>query len=104
LQQYSNIAGVEFEIDNAKVSFILGNMFILLSSYFAMSTVRKTISLPPALAKQLDQQAKQRKTSVSALVVELMSQQAQTLPYAGLIDDDEDLSLQVEDLLARRLQ
>ena len=71
--------------------------FILLT----MSAVRKTISLPPAIAKQLDREARRRKTSVSALVTELVSRQPQALPYAGLIDDDKDLSLRVEEILSR---
>ena len=66
-----------------------------------MPAVRKTISLPPAVAKQLDQEARRRKTSVSALVSELVSRQPQVLPYVGLIDDDKDLSLHVEGILSR---
>ena len=66
-----------------------------------MSAVRKTISLPRAVAERLEQEAKRRKTSVSALVAELVEQQPQRLPYAGLIEDDEDLSDKVEEILAR---
>jgi len=66
-----------------------------------MSSVRKTISLPPAVAKRLDQEARRRRTSVSALVTELVQKQPDQLPYAGLIDDDEDLSKRVEEILAR---
>ena len=66
-----------------------------------MSSVRKTISLPPSVAEQLDKEAKRRKTSVSALVSELVQKQPEPLPYAGLIEDDEDLSVRVEEILAR---
>lgn len=67
----------------------------------AMSSVRKTVSLPSAIAKRLDKEAKRRRTSVSALVAELVQQQPERLPYAGLIEDDEDLSQRVEEILAR---
>jgi hypothetical protein len=66
-----------------------------------MSSVRKTISLPSAIAKRLDKEAKRRRTSVSALVTELVQQQPERLPYAGLIEDDADLSQRVEEILAR---
>jgi hypothetical protein len=66
-----------------------------------MSSVRKTISLPPAVARHLDREAKRRGTSVSALVTELVSRQPAALPYAGLIDEDEDLSQRVEQILVR---
>jgi len=66
-----------------------------------MSSVRKTISLPAAVAERLDRAARRRKTSVSALVAELVQQQPARLPYAGLIEDDDDLSQKVEEILAR---
>jgi hypothetical protein len=66
-----------------------------------MSSVRKTVSLPSAIAERLDREAKRRRTSVSALVTELVQQQPERLPYAGLIEDDEDLSQRVEEILAR---
>ena len=66
-----------------------------------MSSVRKTISLPVAIAERLDKEAKRRKTSVSALVTELVQQRPDRLPYAGLIEDDPDLSEKVEEILAR---
>jgi Ribbon-helix-helix protein, copG family len=72
-------------------------MFILCS----MSSVRKTVSLPVAIARRLDQEAKRRHTSVSALVTELVQQQPERLPYAGLVDDDEDLSQKIEEILSR---
>jgi hypothetical protein len=67
----------------------------------SMSSVRKTVSLPAAIAKRLDKEAKRRHTSVSAIVTELVQQQPEQLPYAGLIEDDEDLSQKVEEILAR---
>ena len=66
-----------------------------------MSSIRKTISLPPAAAKRLDREAKRRRTSVSAVVTDLLAGLPEGLPYAGLVDDDEDLSLQVEEILSR---
>lgn len=72
-------------------------MFIL----HGMTTVRKTISLPAQIAKRLDKEAKRRGTSVSAVVTDLVQQQPERLPYAGLIDDDERLSQSVEQILAR---
>jgi hypothetical protein len=67
-----------------------------------MGTIRKTISLPEQIAKRLDKEAKRRKTSVSAIVTELVQQQQPArLPYAGLIDDDEQMSQDVEHILAR---
>lgn len=67
----------------------------------AMTTIRKTISLPEQIAKRLDREAKRRKTSVSAIVTELVQKQPTKLPYAGLIDDDEQTSQNVEKILAR---
>ncbi len=67
-----------------------------------MATVRRTISLPPAVADCLDREARRRGTSFSAVVAELAAGGAGTLPYAGLVDDDEDLSQKVEEVLARR--
>ena len=67
-----------------------------------MSTIRKIISLPEQIARRLDEEAKRRGTSVSAIVTELVQQQRPTsLPYAGLIDEDEQLSVDVEQILAR---
>jgi hypothetical protein len=66
-----------------------------------MSSIRKTISLPPAAAKRLDDEAKRRRTSVSAVVTDLLAGLPEGLPYVGLVDDDEDLSLQVEAILNR---
>lgn len=64
-----------------------------------MSSVRKTISLPPALAERLDKEADRRQISVSAVIGELIDALPEQLPYAGLIDDDEDLSERVEEIL-----
>ncbi len=66
-----------------------------------MTSVRKTISLPPAVAQQLDREARRQGRSVSALVADLVSRKPAPLPYAGLIEDDRDLSLQVEEILGR---
>jgi len=65
------------------------------------SSVQKTITLPSAIAERLEAEARRRKMSISAVVTELVSRQSEQLPYAGLIDDEEDLSLRVEKILAR---
>ena len=67
-----------------------------------MSSVRKTISLPPSVARRLDQEARRRRTSVSALVTDLVQRrQPERLPYVALIEDDEDLSQRVDVILER---
>ena len=66
-----------------------------------MGTIRKTNLLPEKIAKRLDKEAKRRKTSVSAIVTELVQQQPVKFPYAGLIDDDEQMSQNIEHILAR---
>jgi len=66
-----------------------------------MARVRRTISLPPHVAAQLEREAERRGISFSAVVAELADGVRDELPYAGLVDDDEDLSLRVEEVLAR---
>ncbi|MBM3696130.1 MAG: hypothetical protein FJW79_09395 [Actinobacteria bacterium] len=66
-----------------------------------MATVRRTISLPPAVAARLDREASRRGVSFSAVIVALAGRGIGELPYAGLIEDDPDLSHQVEEVLAR---
>jgi len=66
-----------------------------------MATVRRTISLPPAIDKRLEREAKRRKSSVSAVIADIVGQQPAALPYVGMIEDDPDLSLRVEEVLAR---
>jgi hypothetical protein len=71
-----------------------------------MATKRRTISLPPYLADQLEREAAARGITFSALVVELIEKSLgpQKLSYVGMIDDDPDLSLRVEEILARHLR
>lgn len=69
-----------------------------------MPVVRRTISLPPALAARLDKEAARRNISVSAVIAELLERRPEPLPYAGLIDDAPELSLRVEQVLARTLR
>ncbi|MCK5923861.1 MAG: ribbon-helix-helix protein, CopG family, partial [Methylococcales bacterium] len=65
-------------------------------------TIRKNISLPVQIARRLDEEAKRRGMSISAIVTELVQQQRPaSLPYAGLIDEDAQLSVDVEQILAR---
>ena len=66
-----------------------------------MSTVRKTISLPASVAERLEREATRRKTSVSAVVSDLVQREPERLPYAGLIVDDADLSQKIETVLSR---
>jgi len=67
-----------------------------------MTSVRRTISLPPHVAAWIERAAKQRGVSFSAMVAELASRVPEELPYAGLVEDDEDLSLRVEEVRKRR--
>jgi len=66
-----------------------------------MSAVRRTISLPPAVASRLDDEAARRGTSFSAVVADLVQREPPPLPYVALIDDDEDLSLKIHEILSR---
>jgi hypothetical protein len=66
-----------------------------------VTAIRRTISLPPAVASRLDEEAKRRGTSFSAVVTELVQREPAPLPYAGMIEDDEDLSLKISEILAR---
>jgi hypothetical protein len=58
------------------------------------------------MASRLDREAAERNMTFSALVVELIDKaEASPRPsYIGLIDDDPDLSLRVEEILARHLR
>jgi hypothetical protein len=62
--------------------------------------------MPPYLADRLEREAAARGMSFSALIVELIEQYLVLEPpaYVGIIEDDEDLSLRVEEILARHLR
>ncbi len=66
-----------------------------------MTAVRRTISLPPAVAARLDREAQRRGVSFSTMVAELAERVPEPLPYAGLIEDADDLSMKVEEVLSR---
>ena len=66
-----------------------------------MASVRRTISLPPGLADRLDGEAERRGVTFSALIADLAGSELTELPYAGIIADDVDLSLRVEEVLSR---
>jgi hypothetical protein len=66
-----------------------------------MRSVRRTISIPASLATRLDREAKRRGKSFSALIAEIAEGEPEALPYAGIIEDDPDLSLRVEEVLSR---
>jgi len=66
-----------------------------------MASVRRTISLPPSVADRLDKEAEHRGLTFSALIADLAGVETAELPYAGIISDDEDLSLRVEEVLSR---
>ena len=57
--------------------------------------------MPAAMARRLEREAKRRKTSFSAIVAELVERTPDELPYAGVVDDDSDLSLRVDEVLSR---
>ena len=57
--------------------------------------------MPASLAARLDREAKRRRKSFSALIAELAERKPERLPYAGIIVDDPDLSLRVEEVLSR---
>lgn len=57
--------------------------------------------MPASLAARLDREARRRGKSFSALIAELAERNPEPLPYAGLIEDDPDLSLRVEEVLSR---
>lgn len=76
--------------------------FILLVHTEGMAVVRKTISLPASLAEELEEEARRRGISFSALMAERAAAGEPTrLSYAGIIEDDPDLSLKVEEILKR---
>ena len=72
-------------------------MFIL----HGMRAVRRTISMPAAVARRIEREAKRKKTSFSAIIAELVERAPGELPYAGVIDDDPNLSLRVDEVLSR---
>lgn len=67
-----------------------------------VASVRRTISLPPSVADRLDREAKRRGLTFSALIADLAADKPAALPYAGIISDDENLSLRVDEVLSRR--
>ena len=69
-----------------------------------MSTVRKTISLPASVARQIEREAARRNVSFSAVIADLVQREPERVPYAGIVDDDENLSQKVEEILARVLR
>jgi hypothetical protein len=66
-----------------------------------MRAVRRTISMPAAVARRIEREAKRKKTSFSAIVADLVERTPTELPYAGVIDDDPNLSLKVDEVLSR---
>jgi len=66
-----------------------------------MRAVRRTISMPASLAVRLTREAKRRHKSFSAVVTDLIEGKAGPLPYAGIIEDDPDLSRRVDEVLSR---
>ena len=57
--------------------------------------------MPASLAVRLAREAKRRQKSFSALVAELIEGKVGPLPYAGIIEDDPDLSCRVDEILSR---
>ena len=67
-----------------------------------MATVRKTVTLPRPLVDDLAREAGERRLSFSAVLAERASRGQNTISFAGIIDDDPDLSLKVEEILRRQ--
>ena len=57
--------------------------------------------MPAAIARHIEREAKRKKTSFSAIIAELVERAPGDLPYAGIIDDDPDLSLKIDEVLSR---
>ena len=57
--------------------------------------------MPASLAVRLTREAKRRHKSFSAVVIYLIEGKAGPLPYAGIIEDDPDLSRRVDEVLSR---
>ena len=57
--------------------------------------------MPAAVARRIEREAKRKKTSFSAIVAELVERIPDELPYAGVVEDDSDLSLRVDEVLSR---
>jgi hypothetical protein len=53
------------------------------------------------MARRIEREAKRKKTSFSAIVAELVERTPDELSYAGVVDDDPDLSLRVDEVLSR---
>ncbi len=70
-----------------------------------MATVRRTITLPQFLAREIEAEAKKRGLSFSAVLAE-RAVAKRRLSFTGLIHDDPDpdLSLHVEEILARHFR
>jgi hypothetical protein len=60
-----------------------------------MTVVGKTISLPTALAEELEEGAARRGVSFSALIAERARKATSRLSWVGSVDDNPDLSLKV---------
>ncbi|MFN0147940.1 MAG: hypothetical protein ACKVT1_15660 [Dehalococcoidia bacterium] len=69
-----------------------------------MATVRKTVTLPRPLVDDLAREAGERHLSFSAVLAERASRGQTAISFAGIIDDDPDLSLKVEEILRRQLE
>lgn len=68
-----------------------------------VQAVQRTISMPASLAMRLTREAKRRRKSFSAAVTDLIEGKAGPLPYAGIIEDDPELSRRVDEVLLRRV-
>lgn len=86
---------------SASVEGLLPQVLVLILGH--MPSVRRTVSLPEGLASRLEEEAAQRGITLSALVVELARSGIGSLelPYVGVVDDEDDLSMRVDEVLAR---
>jgi hypothetical protein len=61
----------------------------------------RVLALPAKLVEELTRLSEARGLSLPDFLRQLVDRATRGLPYAGLIQDDEDLSLKVEEVLAR---
>ena len=66
-----------------------------------MTAVRKTVTLPRPLADDIAREAERRQMSFSAVLAARAGRGLHPISFAGIINDDPDLSLMVEEILQR---
>jgi hypothetical protein len=69
-----------------------------------MATVRKTVTLPRPLVDDITREAERRDMSFSAVLADRAGRGLHPISFAGIINDDPDLSLMVEEILQRLMK